>query len=149
MFRRFGILIVIVAIAVGVFVLRDRMSSNATDLQVGDCFDSPTTLGQTVTDVQHHPCTETHTGEVFAVVKNPAADNAVYPDLAGRRAFVSGACAQPFMDFVGISMDATELDVRYFAPTSDGWTGGDRTFTCYVAHADDSPFTATVKGTRH
>ena len=148
MLRRFGFIAIIAVIAVGIFVFRDRLSSNATELQVGDCFDSPTALGQSVTDVQHHPCTETHTAEVFAVTKNPAPDSAVYPDLNGRRTFVSGVCAQPFIDYVGVSMDTTALDVRYFAPTEDGWKGGDRTFTCYVSHVDDSPFTATVKGTK-
>ena len=33
-------------------------------------------------------------------------------------------------------------------PPEDGWKGGDRTFTCYVSHVDDSPLTATVKGTK-
>ena len=70
---------IVVIVLVVAFVFRDRLSGNAGDLAVGDCFDAPTLDGQTVSDVQHHPCTEPHTGEVFAVVTNPAAD-AAYPE---------------------------------------------------------------------
>ena len=45
-------------VAIGGFVLRDRLSSNAGDLAVGDCFDEPTASAETIEDVQHQPCTE-------------------------------------------------------------------------------------------
>ena len=124
--------VVIVIIAAGAFLLRDRLSSGAGDLQVGDCFDSPTVVGETVSEVQHHPCSEGHTGEVFAVVTDPAASDAAYPDQVAQESFVATACAAPFLDFVGIAMDQSALDVRYFTPTSDGWASGDRGYTCYV-----------------
>lgn len=148
MVRRFGFIFIIAVIAIGAFVLRDRLSSSPNELKVGDCFDSPTTLGQTVTDIQHHPCTETHTGEVFAVVTNPADSHAVYPNEDARQTFIVGACTQPFADYVGSSIATTTLDVRFFTPTVDGWTNGDRSFTCYVSHTDDSPFTSSVKGSK-
>jgi hypothetical protein len=151
MIRRFGfivVIVVIVVIAIGALVFRDRLSSNASDLKVGDCFDEPTAIGQTVSDVQHHPCNETHTAEVFAVSTNPAANGAVYPDLPGQQDYVAQVCSQPFADYVGSPFESSSLDLHYFAPTQDGWTGGDRLFTCYVTHQDGSPFSATVKGTK-
>ncbi|HEY7970691.1 MAG TPA: hypothetical protein VID95_11905, partial [Candidatus Limnocylindrales bacterium] len=71
---RIGIIVLIVA---GGFLLRDRLSSNAGDLKVGDCFDDP--AGQTeIKDVQHHPCSEGHTAEVVFLGKMTG-DNASYP----------------------------------------------------------------------
>jgi Septum formation len=148
MIRRFGFVIVIVVIAIGALVFRDRLSSNASDLKVGDCFDEPNAIGQTVSDVQHHPCNETHTAEVFAVSTNPAASGAAYPDQPTRQAYVAQVCDQPFTDYVGSTFAESNLDLHYFAPTEDGWNGGDRLFTCYVTHPDGSPFTASVKGTK-
>ena len=58
-------------IVIGGLVLRDRLSGSASDLKIGDCFDVPATETD-IKDVQHHPCTEAHTGEVFAVVTHPA-----------------------------------------------------------------------------
>ena len=43
MVRRFGFIFIIAVIAIGAFVLRDRLSSSPNELKVGDCFDSPTT----------------------------------------------------------------------------------------------------------
>ena len=48
---------IVAVIIVGGFILRDRLSSNAGDLKVGDCFDEPAS-GAEISDVQHHPCTE-------------------------------------------------------------------------------------------
>lgn len=145
--RRYGLLIVIIVIVAGLaFVFRDRLSGNAGDLAVGDCFDAPTLEGQTVSDVQHHPCTEAHTGEVFAVLTNPAGSGAAYPDQTARIAFAGDQCAAPFLTYVGIAMDSSALDIRYFGPTSDGWGKGDRTFTCYVN--TDPAVTTSIKGSK-
>jgi hypothetical protein len=66
LFSGWGIRLVVVgAIVVGGFLFRDRISGNAGDLQVGDCFDDPGT--SEISDVQHHPCTEAHTGEVIFI----------------------------------------------------------------------------------
>lgn len=145
--RRYILLGAIVVIVLAlVFVFRDRLSGNAGDLAVGDCFDAPTLDGGTVSDVQHHPCTEAHTGEVFAVVTNPATSDAAYPDQPARIAFAGDACAAPFLTYVGIAMDASTLDIRYFGPTSEGWGKGDRTFTCYVN--SDAAVTTSIKGSK-
>ena len=68
---------IIVVIAAGAFLLRDRLSSNAGELKVGDCFDEPAGGGE-IADVQHHPCTEAHTAEVVYLGKMTG-DNDTYP----------------------------------------------------------------------
>jgi hypothetical protein len=147
--RRFGVLIAVVAviavIAVIGVVFRDRIGSNAGELVVGDCFDLPTT-GQTVENVQHHPCNEAHNAEVFAVFDHPAAKSDAFPGSTALRTFATDSCKGPFASYVGISMDETALDVGFFRPTEEGWGKGDREFTCYLSKPDNSAMTQSMKG---
>jgi hypothetical protein len=146
--RRFGFLIVLVLIGVGVFIFRDRLSGSAADLKVGDCFNVPAVETE-VKDVQHQPCNESHTAEVFFVVDNPAAKSDPYPSSDARQQFVKSVCLQPFADYVGVAYESSAtLDINWFSPTQDGWSDGDRTYTCFVVHTDSSPFTGSVKGTK-
>ena len=88
-------------------------SGNAGDLAVGDCFDAPTLEGQTVSDVQHHPCTEAHTGEVFAVVTQSRGSTRRTRSSRHGSPSSGDACAAPFLRYVGIAMDSsTLLDIR-------------------------------------
>ena len=149
--RRYGVLIVIVAIiaviaVVGV-VFRDRFGSNASELVVGDCFDLPS-AGLTVSNVQHHPCTEAHTAEVFAVLNHPAGRSDAFPDAGTLRSFATDGCTPPFASYVGISIDESALDVGWFRPTEDGWNKGDRAFTCYLTKQDESALTQSMKGSK-
>ena len=72
--KRFPIWIAIGVFALGGYLLRDYLSGSAGDLKVGDCFDVPSfeTQSATVKDVQHHPCSELHSGEVFFLENVPA-----------------------------------------------------------------------------
>src|SRR5688500_13700554 len=67
---------IVAAIVVAGLVFRDRLSGDAADLQVGDCFDDPGAVSE-ITDVQHQPCTEAHDSEVIFVGDYPAQD--AYP----------------------------------------------------------------------
>src|SRR5262245_10295127 len=60
---RFGIVAVIV---LGGLLVRDFISGSPDALRVGDCIDTPTSDAG-ISDVQHHPCDQAHTGEVFGV----------------------------------------------------------------------------------
>jgi hypothetical protein len=150
--RRYGVLIVIVAIiaviaVVGV-VFRDRFGSNAGELVVGDCFDLPGAAGLTVKNVQHHPCNEAHTAEVFAVFNHPAGKDDAFPGTTTLKSFATDGCAAPFATYVGTSMDETVLAVGYFRPTEEGWKDGDRAFTCYLSKDDSSTMTQSMKGSK-
>ena len=149
--RRYGVLIAIVAIIAVIAVVgvafRDRFGSNASELVVGDCFDLPGT-GLTVENVQHHPCTEAHTAEVFAVFKHPAAKGDAYPGTVTLRSYGADGCVAPFASYVGISKDETALDIGWFRPTEEGWKVGDRAFTCYLTNGDQSAMTQSMKGSK-
>ncbi|HEU0234910.1 MAG TPA: septum formation family protein [Candidatus Limnocylindrales bacterium] len=141
-----GVRIAIVAlIAVVGFLFRDRLTGNAGELQVGDCFDDPAET-QDIGDVQHHPCTEAHTAEAFYVGQLPGGDDAPFPTEADLFAFASGSCAPAFASYTGTSIDASPaLDFSMFYPTEAGWADGDREATCYAVRVDGTAMTQSVR----
>jgi hypothetical protein len=131
---------IVVLIVGGLAVFRDRLSNPATSLQAGDCFDVPSTI--TVSEVQHHPCSEPHDGEALLVANYPAAAGAPYPASADFQSWVETICQPAFTAYVGKPIDeATDVDLAFMRPTQDGWTGkNDRQVICYL--------TPTQQGTR-
>jgi Septum formation len=142
-----GIRILVIAVViVGGLILRDRLSSNAADLQVGDCFDQPKTASETIEDVQHHPCSEAHTAEVIFVGNHSAASGATPLTEAGILDFVGGACLPAFAAYTGIDLlaDGT-YDLGYIYPLDSDWNDGDREVTCYTYRVDGAAMTASLK----
>ena len=139
--------LVIVALLVGAgFLLRDRLGGAADDLRVGDCFDIPG-LETEVTDVQRHPCTEAHTGEVYFVGDFAGAADASYPSGDAFEEYVAQKCLPAFKAYTGSELLVqTLLDGGYLSPTSTGWTGGDREVTCYLYRVDEQPMTRSYRG---
>jgi hypothetical protein len=138
-------LAIIAVIALGGFLLRDRLSGNAGDLQVGDCFDAPTTEGIDVGDVPHHPCTEGHTAEVILVKDYDGADT-TYPTDDAWLGFVSGNCVPAFNAYTGIDYETDVVfEMGYFTPNLEGWDGGDREVSCYAIRIDRAPMNASIK----
>jgi Septum formation len=138
---------IIAVIAIGAFIFRDRLSGNAGDLKIGDCFDVPAGE-QDISDVQHHPCTESHTGEVFAVVTNPSAKGA--PPLTRTQLvdYLGTSCAPIFITYVGAeASNAGILDFGAFYPGDEDWKNGDREITCYAYRVDEKAMTSSVKKT--
>lgn len=138
-------LALIAAIGIGAFVLRDRLSGNAGDLAAGDCFDVPA-ASETVEDVQHHPCTESHTAEVVLAQEHEAPDDAAYPTNADWSAWWEAQCIPAFEAYTGLDY-ATDpnLDIGVFTPTEEGWNDGDRKVICYAARMDGAPMTQSIK----
>jgi hypothetical protein len=135
---------IIAVIAVGALIFRDRLSSNAGELKVGDCFDDP--QGVTiVTDVQHHPCNEAHTAEVVYLGTLPG-DNATYPTDAVIDVYVEASCLPAWTAYTGKDFQTeTILGLGYYSPSSEGWSDGDRGIVCYAARNDGGPMLASVR----
>jgi len=137
-----GILIVgavVVVLVVVFFVFRDRMSGSASELQVGDCFDVPAESID-ISDVQHHPCTEAHTGEVFYLGNDASVPGASYPAESDFSADLDAQCGPAFATYVGVSAEM-------FYPNEDTFSSGTRTLTCYLVAADGSSMTGSARGT--
>ncbi len=139
---RLGILAVVLG---GGYLFRDRLSSSPTQLAVGDCFDVPA-VKTAVKDVQHHPCTESHTGEVFALVTHPAAKGAPPPTQSAMLDYLVNACGPLWINYVGpVAAGVGNLDAGAFYPPDKGWNDGDRGITCYVYRVDRAPMTSSAK----
>jgi len=147
--RRYAVLaVVIIAIAAVAFLFRDRLSGNASDLAVGDCFDVPSVQTE-IKDVQHHPCNEAHTGEVFAVITDPDPAGAPVPTTDAITTYFAQACLPILSAYIGEDgTTQTVLDFGGFYPTDDGWNNGDRSITCYLYRVDEGPMTTSMKGAK-
>ena len=121
----------------------DRLSLSAATLGVGDCFQEPE--GETIEDVQRAPCIEPHTGEVIFSGDYPSADT--YPTKEQFEAWVQANCIDStFQAYTGKSFEeATDIDLGYFSPTSEGWGKGDRQMTCYLVPTDGQPVSTSYK----
>ena len=134
----------VLVVAGGAFMFRDRITGGAGELQVGDCFDVPTVAGETVEDVQHHPCTESHTAEVFLLVKHPAAKGAPVPTDADLRDYLATTCGNALEAYVDpAKIDLYDLGAFY--PTDKDWAKDERGVTCYLTMLDESPMTTSAK----
>ena len=94
-------LVIIGAIVGGGILFRDRLTSGATDLKVGDCFDDTASTTE-VKDVQHHPCTESHTAEVVLTTNYPAPKGAPYPGRSGMSTYSDQTCTTAVISYVGM-----------------------------------------------
>ena len=136
--------IAIVAVfIVGGLIFRDRLGGSPAELKVGDCFDVPTKAGETVNDVQHHPCTETHTAEVILLTKHPAAKGVPEPTNAALTSYLIDTCGGALSGYVG--GDTDKFDLGAFYPTSEDWKNGDRGVTCYMTMLDESAMTVSFR----
>lgn len=132
---------VIGAVLIGGFVFRDRISGGASGLQVGDCFDIP--AGDNFSKVQHHPCSEPHTGEVVYVGDQSAAKGTPFTESLVYD-FVQASCFPALHAYIGTTEgDRIELGAVY--PGPKGWEDGDRKITCYAYLGDGSSVSTSFK----
>jgi hypothetical protein len=135
---------IIAVIAIGAFVLRDRLSGGADALEVGNCFDEPVGA-TTITEVQHHPCSESHTSEVIFVGKMTGSDDA-YPADTDIDAYAETQCLPAYKAYTGKDFETdTEMDIAWFYPTPAGWKDGDRGVSCYAIRIDGAATTTSIK----
>jgi hypothetical protein len=139
-------LIVAGAVGVGGFFLRDFTSGDVTDLKAGDCFDMPSVAVDVISEVQHHPCNESHTAEIVGVVDYPSADGGSYPGREGLRAYATNRCVAFFVAYTGRDpFTDPDLTVGWMLPTEDGWDGGDHAISCHLFRVDEGPMTQSYR----
>jgi hypothetical protein len=133
------------AVGVGALVARPFLTGGAADLKLGECFDAPV-AAETVEDVQHHPCTDAHTGEVVFVGNLPAAEGAPYPDDAALDQQIGTLCIPAFNTYTGLDFETDPTwTLGYFVPLEEDWNNGDRSVSCYATRLDDAPTTGSIK----
>lgn len=139
-----ALVVLLVLIVGGLFVFRDRISGNVTELQVGDCIDKPATDTDSITDVQHQPCTEPHDAEIVYVV---ADTSTTYPGSDHFDAVANTVCTDQNSLYLATDFSARDdIGGGYFYPTSDSWDGGNKNVTCYVDRTDSQKLVGSLKG---
>jgi hypothetical protein len=111
------------------------------DLEVGDCLtDYRATEG--IVSVPTVPCSEPHSGEIYAVVPLPEGDGN-YPGVEAISAQAEEKCIAEFEGFVGLSYEESVLEFSYLAPEETEWDAGDRDVLC-TAHDPAGVTTGTL-----
>jgi putative regulator of septum formation len=143
---------VVVVLAVGYFTQARRGDTgeinsggtvDVTELQVGDCFDSPTDE-DLISDVTGVPCDEAHAYEVYAVAEREAAS---YPTDDEFDTIFGELCVPAFESYVGASYEDSDIWASFITPSEDSWSDGDREYVCYLYEPvdPDDPAGATVE----
>jgi hypothetical protein len=145
--RRFPIWTAIGVFALVGYIFRDFMSGSVADLNLGDCVDLPgLTANTTVKDVQHHPCSDSHHGEVFFIGTVPSGPSGANPGAAAFDSFMSAQCIPAFRSYTGLDYESDKTyDIEFLTPTNDGWAKGDHTIDCFVVRVDGQTFKGSVR----
>ncbi len=138
-----GILAAVVLLVVGggalLYFLVGQGTVTATDVKVGDCL-SEIPEDTRVLTVQTVACSESHAGEVFAVLMMPEGDFPGQPAIDEYADRCSPELASYSPD--ALTDDSVQLYVLY--PTTETWDQGDRAVTCIATL--DPPRTGSIKG---
>ena len=140
---RIGIIVLIVA---GGFLLRDRLSSNAGDLKVGDCFDDPagqSPRSRTSSTIRAPRPTRPRSS---SSASSPATTRATRPTPPIEYAGSGRTACRPGRPTRARRFETEPmLTAGYYQPTPDGWSSGDRDVICYAYREDNAPMTVSVK----
>jgi hypothetical protein len=117
---------------------------SAFDLEVGQCFDSPTEETE-VSAVSSKSCDEEHDQEVFAVFDYPSPPED-FPGDGAVGGVAEERCANEFLAFVGVDVDSSELAYYYLVPSASTWEEGDREIVCTVIAEDAEKLTGSMRG---
>jgi hypothetical protein len=141
-----GVAVLILVLIFGGYLLfRNQLSGGVNELQVGDCFDEPIST-TSVSDVQHHPCTDPHDAEVFLVITDPTTGD--YPGVDHFRSIANTQCADAASTYLGIDFNSRDdIGGGFFYPSTDSWTNSsDRTVTCYLDRSDGGQLSGPLRG---
>jgi ribosomal protein L40E len=147
----YGVIVLVVVGAGYFFAARRGDNGEVTDagdlsvfdLQVGDCFDVGTDQTEVET-VRAIPCDEPHTYELFWTDEYPSD---VQPSEDESLAWLEDNCLPEFEEYVGLSYQESIYYMGSLSPTDDGWSSGDRGFSCYLYNASETPMSGSVEGT--
>jgi hypothetical protein len=117
--------------------------SSPENLAIGDCIDVP--ASDSIGSIPKRSCTEAHAGEVFHMFDAPGTIVA-YPADPEWGPLIYPVCDPAFEAYTGTPVEErTDIDYRYFVPTSDGWASGDREVTCFIVSLGGDPLTRSYR----
>lgn len=120
----------------------DAGDMSVFDLQVGDCFDVGSDDVE-VESVRAIPCDEPHTYEMFWS-ETYASD--VQPSEAEYMSWLEDSCLAEFESYVGLAYADSIFYMGSLSPTEESWSSGDRTYSCYLYNATETPMSGSARG---
>jgi len=137
--------LVLVTTVIGAIAFRAQGRVSAFQIQEGDCFNdrAGSIIGE-VASVDTVSCAEPHDKEVYVVERLP---NAAFPG-DGTSEIARELCVERFGGFVGLSYEASSLDIYFFHPTRESWAQDDREVVCAVYDMNRTKLVGTVRGSR-
>lgn len=93
-------------------------------------------------DFSATPCEQPHDGEVVGQQDWTESDD--YPGPDELNTWADQHCQAQFLDFVGVTVEASSLDLRLLYPSIASWQEGDRRAICVVQFS--VPTTGSIEG---
>jgi hypothetical protein len=106
----------------------DAGSVDAFNMNVGDCFDDPTSsFGDEISSLPGVPCADPHDNEVYALVDVTMEE---YPGDDAMWEHANDECLKRFESFVGLEYESSALDIYTMYPSPESWKQNDREVVC-------------------
>jgi hypothetical protein len=121
----------------------DAGNMSVFDLQVGDCFDVGTDDTE-VESVRAIPCDEPHIYEMFW---SGTYGGDIQPSEAEYMSWLEDSCLAEFESYVGLAYADSIYYMGSLSPTEESWSNGDRSYSCYLYNASETPMSGSARGT--
>lgn len=112
-------------------------------IEVGMCFDDQEDAE--VERLPTAPCDEPHENEVFHLYDVRAEE---HPGQEALTAAAEEVCrGEPFVDYVGTTVEESRFEVYQILPTAESWEEGDREVVCVLYDPSDNTETGSARVT--
>ena len=112
-------------------------------IEIGMCFDDQD--GPEVERLPTVPCDEPHENEVFHLYDVRGDE---HPGQEALTVAADEVCrGEPFVDYVGTTVEESRFDVYQILPTEESWEEGDREVVCVLYDPSDNVETGSARVT--
>ena len=134
---------VVVATLAGSVVAGCGGEATSLEAAARQCFRDPEDVTR-ATSLDRVECKEAHDSEVISVF---LLDGDGFPGEEEVQAEASRRCTEDFFEYVGSTVEESELELSMIAPTQETWDEeDDREVVCWVTMADGSTLEESIAG---
>lgn len=147
---KLGAMVLVVAVGVGAYLAVAFVLAPLPSTAIGDCMNAhyrEVQAGAVLDPRNLRPvnCATAHENEVVGLVTYTG--DGAFPGIPALSDFAVAPCVAAFETYVGISFQASALDMFPLTPSDGTWVKGHRTIACVVVTLDGSMVTGSVRGT--
>lgn len=138
-----SVIAVVVATLAGSLVAGCGGEVTTAEASVGECFHDPDDASE-VGPLDKAACDEPHDNEVISVFQLEGDE---FPGPEEVRAEALQRCTEDFADYVGSTVEESDLELSMIVPTEERWEDEDDSeVICWVSTADGSTVDESVAG---